>query len=121
MPTIKVTGQDSTVLVSLSDIYAYDHVFSDLKSCNELADSLFSRIKNYELVAKDNEKYLANYEKDILSLNKEIQDRQKIQVLTDKQLKKANRNNNLLKFGLISISTVAVLELGYIGIQSLNK
>jgi hypothetical protein len=120
LSTIKTTEKDSMVLVSLSDVYAYNHVFVDLKACNELADSLSSQIKNYVLIANDNEKYLANSDKQILNLNQEIQQRQIIQLLTDKQLKKANRNNKLLKFGLISVSAVAVLEVMYIGIQSIK-
>lgn len=106
---LKSTETTKTVTdyrVSGTGINTVNHIYADLKACNELADSLESEIKTAKLIIKDRQRYSDQADDQIANLTAQYQEQKNISDLKEKELKKAKRKNKLSKV------------LGYIGIPA---
>lgn len=112
---------DTAFCVSVNDIKLYNHAIADLDACNELADSLYSQIHNQELSAIQKNDLILIGQLMVSKLEAQVLEKT---VTEESYIKEAKKNSNKLKLfkGLLNlVSAVAIIELGWIGVQSLKN
>lgn len=120
-PNILIRGTDTLCSVSITDIRLYNNAIADLDACNELADSLYSEIGSYVSIVKNNGAIILDDNIMISKLEGQVKEKS---ITEESYMREAKRNSNKIKLfkGLLEIiSSVAIVELGYIGLQSLKN
>lgn len=93
-------------------------MMADLDACNELADSLYSRIKNFELQEKRDQVIYNNLMSDKASLENQVKDLTELKDLYKSGEKKERTKNRLVKGLAAGFGIVAAAEAVWIGIAS---
>ena len=99
----------------------YNHAMQDLEDCNVIADTIYAQKERYKSISNDKTKALVV--SDSLNKNKDQQIAEKI--ITETSYKKGEKKqkniNKFLKGIATGFGIIAIIEAGYIGLQSLLK
>ena len=96
-------------------------MFNDLEACNELADSLQSRITNYEKTTKESSKIIAKQDEQMANLLNQVNLEKDMLDACDKAVAKKDRKIKFLKFTRTVAVCAAGLEAVYIGVKAMFK
>lgn len=113
--------KDTAFPITSEDITLSNLIFNDLEACNELADSLQSRITNYEKTTKQYAELSDKKDEQISNLLNQGNLYQDMVDACDKAEKKKERKIKFLKFTRNVLIGIVVAEAGYIGYKQVFK
>ncbi len=89
----------------------------DLRACNELADSLYAEIKNYEKLEANQDQIIAEQKLQDINLKDQLNEQKSIIDLTDKQVKHKDRKIKFQKVIIDVLGAISIIELGDIVVK----
>lgn len=90
---------------------------ADLDACNELADSLDSRLKNYEVLKLQDDVTIKKFQDDTKNLESQVKEESGLKESYKKGEKREKRKNKIAKGFATGFGIIAVIEAGYIAIS----
>lgn len=116
-PTVK----DTAYSVSPSDVNSVNHMKADLDACNELADSLDSRLQNYESLKLQDDATIKKFQDDNKNLESQVNQLGILNSSYKAGESKEKRKNRFAKGFATGFGIIAIIEAGYIAISKVFR
>ena len=114
----EITGNDTVYTVSETDIETHNHAFADLKSCNDLADSIYSELQTSQELNQVNELIIENYKQSEINLQSQLKEKGVSNDLLNSENKGSHKAIKWLKLQRNVLACALTASVAYIGIKS---